>query len=164
MWSRGAEDWRGNRSRLHRWQSCKSSFQNFLQFLPCHPHPFIPEQGEEVSSKLQLQGNTALGAAGTAQPLLPLPKNKTPSACREAYFSNEGSSDPDSTPWGSALPTTFRAESLLVCCPQSRAGSQAHQTAPVKRRARLGRSLCKMRAPKAGRGGWEPISIDSLGL
>lgn len=84
--SMGAEDCRRGRNRLHL--QLAEPFQNFLQFLPCPPHPFIPEQGKEVNSKLQLQGNTALGAAGIAQPLVPLPKNKTPSACREAYFSN----------------------------------------------------------------------------
>lgn len=86
VWSRGAEDCRGGRNRLHL--QLAEPFQNFYSFFSALPHPFIPEQGEEVTSKLQLQGNTALGAAGTAQPLLPLPKNKTPSACKEAYFSN----------------------------------------------------------------------------
>lgn len=50
------------------------------------------------------------------------------------------------SPW----PSEQRA--CLCAVPRSRAGSQAHQTAPVKRRARPGRSLCKTRAPKAGQG------------
>lgn len=59
-------------SRLHL--QLIEPFQSILQFLPCPPHPCIPRQGEEVSSKLQLHGNIAVGGVGSAQTLLSLPK------------------------------------------------------------------------------------------
>lgn len=61
-------------------------FQSFLQFPPCPPDPCIPGRGEEVSSELQLHRNIALGEAGSAQPLLPLPKNKTPMCLQRGLF------------------------------------------------------------------------------
>lgn len=63
-----------------------------------------------------------MGGAGSAQPLPPLPRNKTPSVCREAYFGNYGSSSSDSAPWGRpwgavlpVIPTNINKSRVLAC-------------------------------------------------